>query len=179
MSILGRMSPKEYTEYQTRIVEDHLEFREVGSREWTRLMSYQDEAHDQYFKTKQLAEENARLNIVVTNLKTVVSINQAENAKLRECVEFYADRFSWTESEHPTHEYYAGSIRNDDSLVEYTEADGDVFKDFCGGKRARQVLKELESEYEKTQSEKLVDDLNAYAKQALKELDAKKGLREH
>lgn len=69
---------------------------------------------------------------------------QAENAKLRECVEFYADRFSWTESEHPTHEYYAGSIRNDDSLVEYTEADGDVFKDFCGGKRARKVLKELE-----------------------------------
>jgi hypothetical protein len=46
------------------------------------------------------------------------------------------------------------------------------------GKRARQVLKELEPKNEKTQSEKLVDDLNAYAKQALKELDAKKGLKE-
>ena len=97
MSILGRMSPKEYTEYQTRIVEDHLEFREVGSREWTRLMSYQDEAHDQYFKTKQLAEENARLNIVVTNLKTVVSINQAENAKLRKALEKLSESYDMGE----------------------------------------------------------------------------------
>ena len=103
---------------------------------------------------------------------------QAENAKLRECVEFYAGRFSWTESEHPTHEYYAGAIIEDDSLVEYTEKDGDVFRDYSGGKRARQVLKKLEPKNEKTQSEKLIDDLNAYAKQALKELDAKKGLKE-
>jgi len=42
-----------------------------------------------------------------------------------------------------------------------------------------EAIDELLSEpkNEKTQSEKLVDDLNAYAKQALKELDAKKGLR--
>lgn len=69
-----------------------------------------------------------------------------ENRKLVEALKFYANRFSWTESDHPTHEYYAGAIRNDDSLVEYTEADGDVFKDFCGGKLARQVLKETGEE---------------------------------
>ena len=67
-----------------------------------------------------------------------------ENNKLRDALKFYANRFSWTKSDHPTHDYYAGAIRNDDSLVEYTEADGDVFKDFCGGKLARQCLKELE-----------------------------------
>ena len=65
---------------------------------------------------------------------------QDENAKLRECVEFYAGRFSWTESKHPTHEYYAGAIIEDDSLVEYTEKDGDVFRDYSGGKRARKAL---------------------------------------
>jgi hypothetical protein len=71
---------------------------------------------------------------------------QYEIDKLVEALKFYANRFSWTESNHPTHEYYAGSISNDDSIVEYTEADGDVFKDFCGGKLARQVLKEIGEE---------------------------------
>jgi len=66
-----------------------------------------------------------------------------ENEKMKEALRFYANRFSWTESDHPTHEYYAGAIKNDDSLVEYTEADGDIFKDFCGGKLARQVLREI------------------------------------
>jgi hypothetical protein len=145
MNILGLMSPQEYTQYETRLMQDYMEVREVGSKEWTRLMSFQDEAHDQYFKAKMLAEENTRLNIVVRNLKTVVSINQAENAILRECVEFYANRFSWIESEHPTHEYYAGAIIKDDSLVEYKEKDGDVFRDYSGGKRARQALKELDA----------------------------------
>lgn len=93
---------------------------------------------------------------VIVDLKTIINKLQAafdriqkleeENKKLVEALKFYANRFSWTESDHPTHEYYAGAIRNDDSLVEYTEADGDVFKDFCGGKLARQVLKETGEE---------------------------------
>ena len=91
MNILGLMSPQEYTQYETRLMEDYMEVKEVGSQEWTRLMSFQDEAHDQYFKAKMLAEENARLNIVVTNLKTVVSINQQENARFREVLEMVID----------------------------------------------------------------------------------------
>ena len=75
---------------------------------------------------------------------------EAENAILRECVELIAGEQQF-----------------------YCEV-GDANKQAY----ARQVLKKLEPKNEKTQSEKLIDDLNAYAKQALKELDAKKGLKE-
>lgn len=136
MNILGLMSPQEYTQYETRLMEDYMEVREVGSQEWTRLMSFQDEAHDQYFKAKMLAEENARLNIVVTNLKTVVSINQQENAKLRECVEFYGEVFNWRDS---GQDYGHGTIKPDDK----EDLSEDDRVRLFGGKRARQVLKKL------------------------------------
>ena len=55
-------------------------------------------------------------------------------------IEFYADRFSWNFSQHPDHEYYAGAIKDDDSLLRYKEKNGDEFEDYCGGKRARQFL---------------------------------------
>lgn len=90
---------------------------------------------------------------------------EAQNAKLRECVNWYAD------------------VAN--QIAPVYDPTGRPGADFTqpyrmdSGKRARQVLKKLEPKNEKTQSEKLVDDLNTYAKQALKELDAKKGLREH
>ena len=119
------------------INEDHISVTE------RQLFKWESEAWQAACEYKQ--KEYSNIIDAMTRTSQNNAKLQAENAKLRECVEFYADRFSWTESEHPTHEYYAGSIRNDDSLVEYTEACGDVFKDFCGGKRARQVLKELEN----------------------------------
>lgn len=86
-----------------------------------------------------------------TELKQQLSDQQALIEKQKKVIEilsksndFYADRSSWSESEHPTHEYYAGAIKNDDSLVEYTEADGDKFKDYYGGKKARQAKKQAE-----------------------------------
>lgn len=54
--------------------------------------------------------------------------------------DFYGNRFSWNFSEHPEHEYYAGAIKDDDSLLKYKEKNGDEFEDYCGGKRARQFL---------------------------------------
>jgi hypothetical protein len=89
---------------------------------------------------------------------------QAENAKLRECVDWYADEANQVAPIYPP---------SGKSGADFTQP-----YRMDSGKRARQVLKELEPKNEKTQSEKLVDDLNAYAKQALKELDAKKGLKE-
>ena len=59
---------------------------------------------------------------------------QAENAKLRKCVEFYSNTDNWLEE------------KNRNNL--YTIIKEDASDDYCdylrfGGKRARQVLKEL------------------------------------
>jgi hypothetical protein len=43
-----------------------------------------------------------------------------------------------------SYENYAGEIKNDESLVQYKEKDGDIFEDYCGGKLARLTLKEIE-----------------------------------
>ncbi len=60
----------------------------------------------------------------------------AENAKLRECVEFYAKQSNWM-----------GYHRDVDCIrpcdCEPEKADEDGFDIMLGGKRARQVLKEL------------------------------------
>jgi len=60
---------------------------------------------------------------------------QAENAKLRKCVEFYSNTDNWLEEK--------------DRNNLYTIIKEDASDDYCdylrfGGKRARQVLKELE-----------------------------------
>ena len=63
-----------------------------------------------------------------------------------EVIEFYGNRFSWNFSQHPDHEYYAGAIKDDDSLLKYKEKNGDEFEDYCGGKRARQFLAKYRGE---------------------------------
>jgi len=63
-----------------------------------------------------------------------------------EVIEFYGNRFSWNFSQHPDHEYYAGAIKDDDSLLKYKEKNGDEFEDYCGGKRARQFLAKIKKE---------------------------------
>lgn len=60
-------------------------------------------------------------------------------------IEFYGNRFSWNFSLHPDHEYYAGAIKDDDSLLKYKEKDGEEFEDYCGGKRARAFLEKVKN----------------------------------
>lgn len=91
-----------------------------------------------FYKNKVLLNRE-----LMTIFSTIKKLKQ-ENEKLKKCVEFYANRFSWNFSKHDTYENYAGEIKNDESLVEYKEKDGDIFEDYCGGKLARQTLKEIE-----------------------------------
>lgn len=66
----------------------------------------------------------------------------AENAKLRECVEFYAETGNWTWS---TSLLESSTLREIyDSDVSWTDTGGTYGEILSGGKRARQCLKELE-----------------------------------
>lgn len=64
---------------------------------------------------------------------------QAENAKLRYCVEFYADTVSWDAVECSDTSIVSGVILESDCYETWEKTEISV-----GGKRARQVLKELE-----------------------------------
>lgn len=74
-------------------------------------------------------------NYVIVGYEQGIKELKEENAKLRECVEFYADQSSWM-----------GWHRDVDSMPRDTEpakATSDGFDIMLGGKRARQLLKEL------------------------------------
>jgi hypothetical protein len=73
--------------------------------------------------------------------------------KQREALEFYGDWKSWKDCRHPIHESYFAEIKNDKSFIEYTEADGDTFKSWFGGCRARNTLSEVEAELKKLTGE--------------------------
>ena len=77
--------------------------------------------------------------IIQKNLTNEVEKLQAENAKLRECVEFYADKLNW---------YDNTQINGSDQKAIFKDAEDCLIKSInkhiiIGGKRARQVLKEL------------------------------------
>jgi len=81
--------------------------------------------------------DNERLNLQKEN--------EALKKKLSEAVEvikFYADRFSYSWTKHDEVEYYSATIKNDDSMVKFTEKDGTEFENLCAGKKARAFLKE-------------------------------------
>ena len=100
------------------------------------LVDCQDFEHDQKFvKAEHWKEACDELE---DKSKTVLWL-QAENAKLRECVEFYADQNSYKcliEDHHVT-----VLVVNFD-----TEPPLNSSVRMVGGKRARQVLKELEKD---------------------------------
>ena len=85
---------------------------------------------------EKLQSEIERLqNYVIVGYGQGIKELKEENAKLRECVEFYADQSSWM-----------GWHRHVDSMPHDTEpakAISDGFDIMLGGKRARQLLKEL------------------------------------
>lgn len=83
---------------------------------WIAACEYKDKEYSNLIDAMtRTSQNNARLSIIIENQKTVIEINQAENAKLRECVEFYADL---------------------DNEVDFYDSRGMSY--------ARQVLKELE-----------------------------------
>jgi len=88
-------------------------------------------------KNKDLCEAlmGTELDLLNENIELKQQLKEAV-----EVIEFYGNRFSWNFSQHPDHEYYAGAIKDDDSLLKYKEKNGDEFEDYCGGKRARQFL---------------------------------------
>lgn len=55
-------------------------------------------------------------------------------------IKFYADRFSYSWTKHDEVEYYSATIKNDDSMVKFTEKDGTEFENLCAGKKARAFL---------------------------------------
>ena len=72
--------------------------------------------------------------------KKHLKVYEDENAKLRECVEFYADKLNW---------YDNTQINGSDQKAIFKDSEDCLIKSIdkhivIGGKRARQVLKELE-----------------------------------
>ena len=66
---------------------------------WMAACKYKDQEYSNLMDAMtQTGQNNARLSIIIENQKTVIEINQAENAKLRECVEWYASKKDWRES---------------------------------------------------------------------------------
>jgi hypothetical protein len=93
---------------------------ELMKSAWQAACEYKEKETDELLK--QLKHEH---DLYKKHLK----VYEAENAKLRECVEFYADEKHWG----------IGFVG------EMTCIDPVDYKDNRGGKRARQALKELDN----------------------------------
>ena len=110
------------------------------------------------YKQAEIDEVRINANDVIVqtlNLSREMDKLQAENAKLRECVEFYADEKTWNKrSILPGNIYspqYMSIEINYDAYLHEVSKDGagysgEWYKNsgYVGGKRARQVLKELD-----------------------------------
>ncbi len=104
-------------------------------------------AHNE--ELKKLQAENAKLEKKLSHTNQIMDAMtktsqynfklQAENDKLKECVEFYGEVFNWRDS---GQDYGHGTIKPDDK----EDLSEDDRVRLFGGKRARQVLKELEEE---------------------------------
>jgi hypothetical protein len=91
------------------------------------VIENQEQEIDELKKQDQIiAKEIKTYKIIAENLRTVVEINQAENKKLREALEFYADR---------------KNCDNPDFVHVEIDENGDEISD--GGYRAREALKEI------------------------------------
>lgn len=87
-------------------------------------------------KIQTLQEQNKAQAEEIEKLKS-------DREKLSECVKFYASWKNWNHSDHPDHEIFLGAIKRDDSEIEFSEADGELYKAHFGGKLARQALKQI------------------------------------
>jgi hypothetical protein len=80
---------------------------------------------------------------VVGSLDKLCEKLEAENKRLREALEFYANWKNYSSANHDYFEKYFATINNDHSFLEITENDGDNFTLPFGGKKAREALKEV------------------------------------
>ena len=83
-----------------------------------------------------IVEEHESLLVEIQKLK-------ADREIMIAALKFYASWKSWDHSDHPYHEMFLGLIKDDESSVKYTEADGEQYESLFGGKRARQALKSI------------------------------------
>lgn len=105
---------KWYSKETASVLWEDLNGDEIVVKAWQAACEYKDISLINGTRMKQMNEEIERL--------------KAENAKLKECVNIYANKYAW----HGTH------INSDDLWFDETQGY------FTGGKHARQVLKELE-----------------------------------
>lgn len=113
-----------------------IDFDDYDFRHRIQVKAWQAACLHKQKKIEELEKEQVRhIDILKDEFGTIIKSLQAENAKLRECVEFYADEDNW----HLSDSCHADSISLDsEELLDHP--------DFAslGGKRARQCLKELD-----------------------------------
>ena len=78
-------------------------------------------------------EDNDPLVLEITELLNIINKLQTQNSKLKECVEFYANKDNW----------YINDADGFKMIIASRDTEG---SEWVGGKRARQCLKELEQE---------------------------------
>ncbi|MCP3873366.1 MAG: hypothetical protein GY699_09465 [Desulfobacteraceae bacterium] len=109
------------------------------------------EAHVAVFKMdetiKDLSKENEELEQINQNNLELFKIKdniirglRRNSEKLRECVEFYADKDNWGSDSKSLHD---GFSCFDIILYDFSQSDTELMRKY-GGKLARQTLKELE-----------------------------------
>lgn len=122
-----------YDSFDNEYYQNGLKVSIYGETEeaWQSACEYKQKEIDELKTQDQIiAKEIKTYMTIAENLRTVVKINQAENAKLRECVDWYADEAN--------------------QIAPVYDPTGKPGADFTqpyrmdSGKRARQVLKELE-----------------------------------
>ena len=68
---------------------------------------------------------------------------QADNEKLRKCVEFYADIDNWSVETHPND--FSMMISDDLTTLDEPQPKSSMKGTWCGGKLARQTLREVDN----------------------------------
>jgi CRISPR/Cas system CSM-associated protein Csm4 (group 5 of RAMP superfamily) len=102
---------------------------------WKSACEYKQKEIDELKNQDRIISKEIKTYMTIAeNLRTVVKINQDENMKLREVIEFYANETSWDD-------IGGDCLNNEISGSDLEHIIGDTV---IGGKRARQVLKELE-----------------------------------
>lgn len=117
---------------------------EIDPKDYPNLLSRDAWQAACEYKQKEIDELQKELVLIDSiTVREVLNTNKnlrAENEKLRECVEFYANKLSW---------YDNTQINGSDQKAIFKDSEDWLIKSIdkhivIGGKRARQVLKELE-----------------------------------
>ena len=112
------------------------------------LKEWKEAARSEADEVNRLQTENTNLKeqdkIISNEIKTYIEIDrklQAENKKLREALEFYADPSTWQHLSDDAWDEDIIGLNSFDDCLKDCEVDG--VKILTGGKRAREALKEI------------------------------------